>query len=318
MRLAAPVTAVRPPGRHDATAAAKTYLAVQAAAGLLWWIAVFTLDDVRRSTLGSWDPVLLVGPDLLLFVGASALAARGNRPAAVVAAAWTLGVAAALTVHGLVQREAGWGIVVMALASVGTLAAAAVLVTGRLPMRWFFLGPFAFREAPDAPAGRHLRRSLTQLVVFWTAFFAALPAALGAFERRLHLDWPVLGGGAADLPAIATFGAASALGLWSCVTMAVKGSGTPLPAETARDLVVAGPYRLVRNPMAVAGVLQTAAVGIWSGSWMVVAAALLGGLAWHVLIRPAEEADLAARFGAPYERYRADVRCWIPGGPASR
>jgi protein-S-isoprenylcysteine O-methyltransferase Ste14 len=108
---------------------------------------------------------------------------------------------------------------------------------------------------------------------------------------------------------------ASALGLWSCVTMALRGEGTPLPAETARRLVVAGPYRWVRNPMAVAGGLQTATVGLVTGSWLVIVIAVVGALAWHTLIRPAEEADLASRFGDPYERYRSAVRCWIPTRP---
>jgi protein-S-isoprenylcysteine O-methyltransferase Ste14 len=88
-----------------------------------------------------------------------------------------------------------------------------------------------------------------------------------------------------------------------------------LPAETARDLVMSGPYAYVRNPMAVAGVAQVVGVGLWSGSWMVVAAGLTGAMAWDLLIRPTEEADLADRFGEPYRRYARHVRCWIPRMP---
>jgi protein-S-isoprenylcysteine O-methyltransferase Ste14 len=98
--------------------------------------------------------------------------------------------------------------------------------------------------------------------------------------------------------------------------MALRGRGTPLPAQTARDLVVVGPYRWVRNPMAVAGALQTASVGLWVGSWLVIVVAVAGAVVWNQLIRPAEEADLAARFGASYRRYTAQVRCWIPGRPS--
>lgn len=57
------------------TSAARSYLAVQAVAGAAWWIAVFASDDVRRWTLGGWPPGLLVGPDLVLFVGGSAVGA---------------------------------------------------------------------------------------------------------------------------------------------------------------------------------------------------------------------------------------------------
>jgi protein-S-isoprenylcysteine O-methyltransferase Ste14 len=94
--------------------------------------------------------------------------------------------------------------------------------------------------------------------------------------------------------------------------MALQGKGTPLPAETARELVVAGPYRIVRNPMAVCGALQTIGVGLILGSWTVIAIAVAGAVLWNVVIRPGEEADLAARFGPAYDRYRTQVRCWIP------
>ena len=94
--------------------------------------------------------------------------------------------------------------------------------------------------------------------------------------------------------------------------MAMRGEGTPLPAATARNLVVVGPYRFVRNPMAVAGALQAIGVGLWRGSWMVIASSIAGAVIWNTFIRPEEEADLAARFGSDYETYRSVVRCWIP------
>jgi len=64
--------------------------------------------------------------------------------------------------------------------------------------------------------------------------------------------------------------------------------------------------------------LQTVGVGLWCGSWMVIALALIGALLWNVLIRPTEEADRAARFGEPYRRYSDHVRCWMPGTPWPR
>ena len=78
---------------------------------------------------------------------------------------------------------------------------------------------------------------------------------------------------------------------------------------------MAGSYRFVRNPMAVAGALQTIGVGLILGSWVVVVIAVAGAVAWNVGIRPGEEADLADRFGAAYDRYRSQVRCWIPSRP---
>ena len=94
--------------------------------------------------------------------------------------------------------------------------------------------------------------------------------------------------------------------------MATAGRGTPLPTSPARRLVIAGPYRWVRNPMALAGVLQAVGVGLWLGSWVVVAYALCGAVLWHVVVRPQEERELIERFGEPYEHYRRAARCWLP------
>lgn len=300
-------------GRWSPVSSARIYLGAQALAGAVWWASVAVSDDVRRWTLGEWSPAALVVPDLVLFVGASGLAAlSGNRIVAAVAAVWTIAITLALTVYGLVARAAGWGVVAMAVASIGVTGAAATIWLGRLPIEWFFVGPFNFQVAEEASGRVHLRRSLVQLVCFWVAFFVIVPWVLVVGERRLGIGWAFLDGRGWRVVGVTAFVAASAFGLWACVSIALRGDGTPLPARTARRLVVSGPYRHVRNPMAVAGALQTVAVGLWAGSWTVVAVAVVGALAWDAFIRPAEEADLLARFGSAYERYCSVVRCWVP------
>ena len=52
----------------------------------------------------------------------------------------------------------------------------------------------------------------------------------------------------------------SSIGVWSAVVMSRIGKGTPLPLDHASDLVVVGPYKYVRNPMAVSGIGQGLAV----------------------------------------------------------
>jgi hypothetical protein len=178
---------------------ARAYFAAQAAAGALWWTAVILSTDLRRWTLGDWDPQLLIGPDLVLFVGASGLAAAlGSRLFAAVAAVWTIAVTVALTTYALVERVAGWGVVLMALATVGTVAATLTLWFGQLPVQWLLVGPFGFRSAADDSRGGHLRRSLAQLVVFWTVFFIVVPSVLASVEQRLRLDWAPLQDGLPD------------------------------------------------------------------------------------------------------------------------
>lgn len=90
------------------------------------------------------------------------------------------------------------------------------------------------------------------------------------------------------------------------------GAGTPLPLDQTKQLVLSGPYRFVRNPMAVAGVGQGLAIACLFQSLPLAVYALLGAVVWHWVVRPFEEEDLAARFGRSYQDYRARVRCWIP------
>jgi protein-S-isoprenylcysteine O-methyltransferase Ste14 len=70
--------------------------------------------------------------------------------------------------------------------------------------------------------------------------------------------------------------------------------------------------------MVVAGLGQGLAVGLWFGSWAVLAYVIVGGLIWEYLVRPAEERDLRDVFGDEFETYSQHVRCWIPRTSAFR
>lgn len=292
----------------------RAYFGVQAVAGLAWWIAVFTTPFVREATLGGLDPVLVAVLDLPLFVGASAVAACGVRAATFVATGWTLIVTGGLAVYATVAGEAGWGVLLMAAASVASVVALSLMVLGRVPTEWMLVGPFRFRRA-DATArtGVHLVATALQIVVFWGTLLGVVPVVIAWLEQRwgLAVDAP---GWLFPIGAV-VFALASALGIWSAVAMATRGDGTPLPAATANRLVIAGPYRFVRNPMAVAGITQGVAVGLMLGSWLVVVYAIAGGLFWNFVVRPLEESELEARFGDEFRRYRAAVRCWVPRLP---
>lgn len=79
--------------------------------------------------------------------------------------------------------------------------------------------------------------------------------------------------------------------------------------------MIAGPYRFVRNPMALAGVTQAAAVGLMLGSWLVVAYAVIGSSLWNHVVRPGEEADPRPASGSvpPLPRRRALLGADVPG-----
>lgn len=290
------------------------YFGVQALAGALWWIGILTSDALRRATLGDLSPLLIAIADVPLFVLASALVACGVRWAVWIAVPWTALVAMAMALYSTVTTSAGWGSLLMVLAAMGAIAAGIVIVCGRVPVEWILSGPFAFRTAGDEGRPRMAARIVRQMLLFWGLFLGVLPLGIAAIEARwmLQLDVPMaarVGGGV-------LFAATGALGIWSAVSMLVIGDGTPLPSHMARRLVVAGPYRFVRNPMAVAGIAQGVSVGLLLGSWLVVAYALAGSLFWNAIVRPLEEADLEQRFGAEFDEYRHRVACWIPRFPS--
>jgi protein-S-isoprenylcysteine O-methyltransferase Ste14 len=298
-------------GRMSSAWLARVYFAAQALGGVVWWVAVATSPFVRVSTLGGLDPVAVAVADIPLFVVASAVAALGVRPAAWLATAWTMLVAIALAAYATLTGEAGWGVILMAAAAGASLAALSLLVRGRLPNEWLIAGPFAFHPATRRGGGaRYVLATAKQIVVFWGLSLAVVPVVLALLERRWGVDVAFPGAVAAAGAGILAL--ASLLGLWSAHTMSTLGEGTPLPSAMPNALVVAGPYRFVRNPMAVAGIVQGAAVGLLLSSWVVVAYAVAGSLLWNFAIRPLEEADLEVRFGEPYRRYRDAVRCWIP------
>jgi protein-S-isoprenylcysteine O-methyltransferase Ste14 len=289
---------------------ARAYFGIQALAGALWWIGVFTADPIRLATLGALPAAVVAIVDIPLFVLASALVACGIRQAVWVAVPWTVLVAAGMAAYSTITTLAGWGALLMALAAMGSVAAGIVIVCGRAPVEWIVRGPFAFRTARDEGRSRLAARTVRQMVLFWVLFLGVLPVGIAWVEARwmLRIDLPV----AVNVAGAVLFVAASVLGIRSATSMLVVGEGTPLPAHMARRLVVSGPYRYVRNPMAVAGIAQGVAVGLALGSWLVVAYALCGSLIWNTLVRPQEEADLESRFGAEFDEYRRRVPCWVP------
>lgn len=306
----ASVDGIAVPGRIG-----RLYFAAQAVAGATWWVAVFTVPLVREATLGSIDPTLMALADVPLFVVASALAAAGVRAAAHVATGWTLLVAVALALHSTVTTEAGWGVLAMIAASAGSVVALCGIREGRIPTAWVVQGPFGFRPAASGRStAAHVLATLGQIVLFWGFFLVVLPLVIAALEQRWGVALPLPAPAATVVSVVGAvvLALASALGLWSGVTMSALGDGTPLPAAMTTRLVVAGPYRWVRNPMALAGITQGAAVGLLLGSWLVVLYAVAGSAVWNHVVRPHEEDDLEARFGADFEDYRAHVRCWLP------
>lgn len=167
-----------------------------------------------------------------------------------------------------------------------------------------------FRQASLASWRVNLAKTAAQTAVFWGFFLWICPLAIAAvddwlglprfrFPLQLLVGWKL-------------FAIAGTLGLWSGATMAIAGQGTPLPIDSPRQLVTIDPYAYVRNPMALAGLTQGAAVGILFGSWSIEVYTLAGALIWNWFVRPVEEQQLEEVFGEAFRKYRSSVRCWVP------
>jgi protein-S-isoprenylcysteine O-methyltransferase Ste14 len=107
-----------------------------------------------------------------------------------------------------------------------------------------------------------------------------------------------------------------ALGLvfvvWTIRLFATQGKGTLAPWDPASRLVVAGPYRHVRNPMisGVLAILLGEALAFESVHLLVWLAAVFAVNAVYFPL--VEEPDLSRRFGDDYESYKAHVPRWLP------
>lgn len=118
--------------------------------------------------------------------------------------------------------------------------------------------------------------------------------------------------GAMELVGILIGVAGAALAIWCILTFAVIGKGTPAPFDPPRQLVIAGPYRYVRNPMYIGAGLallgaaifyRSGALALYTGLFLVIT---------HLFVLLYEEPALTQTFGDAYQQYRTTVRRWLP------
>ena len=172
---------------------------------------------------------------------------------------------------------------------------------------WYLKG---FRKAEPAGPVWNLAKTCMHTMFFWSVFLFILPWQIVRLDVLVGIGtygFP----GQAWLPWVG-FALFGSLGLWSGITMAYHGQGTPLPLDFPNRLVLKGPYRFVRNPMAIAGLTQGIFVGLDLGSTLTIVYVVAGGILWNALARPPEEHHLEIEFGDEYREYTRNVGCWIP------
>lgn len=104
----------------------------------------------------------------------------------------------------------------------------------------------------------------------------------------------------------------AALTLWCVITFAFVGRGTPAPFDPPRRLVVQGPYRFARNPMAIGVALVLTGAALFYQSVVLFGCTGLFLLIIHLFVVWYEEPTLRRLFGEEYEAYTRRVRRWWP------
>jgi protein-S-isoprenylcysteine O-methyltransferase Ste14 len=291
---------------------ASVYFAFQGLAVVVWWMLLFFVPMSHPFfQMGASEEVLFAFwlPDLgLLAVGSLAVSAFCRFDSKFLTAGlWmVVGMISYATLYCAAfafLTDSGWlGV---------TLMFPAMIISGNFAVG---LSPafteLMFRRSTEAKTSWLLTKTFAQIVIVWALILVVFPFLIVKIESKLGI--PQITFPFQKTLAVILFCAISLIGVSGAYTMAKIGRGTPLPLDAASKLVVAGIYSFVRNPMAISGIGQGLAVGLLLGSPLVLLYALTGGLIWQWIFRPLEEDDLRKNFGADYETYRKNVRCWIP------
>ncbi|XZE56701.1 methyltransferase family protein [Planctomycetaceae bacterium SH139] len=290
-----------------------SYYLIQAMGTAAWWGLLFAYPpSVKWFQPNEWPAGALLSfwlADFALIIAGSIIAATGvlRRSCWAGNVVWTVAVVTwyptLLCIATSMQTGEAW-IASSMMVSMAGLSLAMATIHGKADQ-----SPATIRVTA-MERWHAVLWTLGQTVIFWSVFLWVLP--MGIVELEGYCGFDGFEHAFQSPASVGLFAIASCLGLWTGGTMATHGNGTPLPTATAPRLVIAGPYRFVRNPMALAGIVQGLAVGWYLGSYAVMAYSLVGAVLWHVAVRPVEESDLKSRFGEAYNDYRRRVLLWIP------
>jgi protein-S-isoprenylcysteine O-methyltransferase Ste14 len=80
--------------------------------------------------------------------------------------------------------------------------------------------------------------------------------------------------------------------IWCFWVFIASGKGTPAPADPPKALVTIGPYRFVRNPMYVTGIIALSGWILWSPSVPLIIAPFIFFIAVRLFVAKYEEPTL--------------------------
>jgi protein-S-isoprenylcysteine O-methyltransferase Ste14 len=153
-------------------------------------------------------------------------------------------------------------------------------------------------------------------VIYMTGFlllFGWIALKARAFDRRIGVALPV----AAEMPGAILVVLGAILVLACAGVFIARGRGTPAIFDAPRAFVAVGPYRYVRNPMYIGGLMLLMGFGLYERSISILFMTVLLFALFHLFVRLYEEPTLTRRFGSSYQEYLGAVRRWIPRWPRS-
>jgi protein-S-isoprenylcysteine O-methyltransferase Ste14 len=139
-------------------------------------------------------------------------------------------------------------------------------------------------------------------------FFGWIALLVRTFDRSLGVSLPA----AAEIPGAILLVAGATLGLACAGVFISRGRGTPAIFDAPRVFVAIGPYKYVRNPMYIGGLILLIGFGLYERSISILFLALLLFPLVHLFVLFYEESTLTRKFGSSYQEYRGAVRRWIP------
>lgn len=167
-----------------------------------------------------------------------------------------------------------------------------------------------FYSVATGPARRRALLTSVGLVVFTSLLLLVVFGSL-LTDRALGLPRLLPGalGWVVGVPLLAAGGF-----LWGwCVVLFWRAKGTPIPFNPPRELVAAGPYAWVRNPMLTGVFVCLFGVGFLLHSLsMVFVWTPVFALANAIELKLVEEPELERRLGAGYSEYRRRVPMFVP------
>ena len=272
---------------------------VQAALVAIWWISLLIVDGFYKYfQLEGMSKELFYGfaiPDTILIIGLSVWASysANEKLKYIILGAFAFG-ALFMVGASLITQSGYLGTLLMLLGlgyNMFLTFSRVTFLTTRTSNFWF-----------------NSTKTFLQIICVWSLSLVVLPFVIHELVGRPFL----IARGAVCIVGGLLFISFSWLGLISAYYMVKYGKGTPLPMDQTQQLVVRGPYKFVRNPMAVAGVGQVFSMALLTTSYLILVYGILGVIIWHYGVRPYEEQDMELRFGKPYVKYKKEVKCWLP------